>query len=479
METYAIFSFIVFCKLTGKTDSFKFLAFKRPVTVSSRYNSEHFSPSNAVDGDRSTDLLKCTLTGFDQKEAWLRVDLGSKKNIESISILHGGLGDDASPIESTILGVRPDSDGTGTVYLRGNGNVYLRGNGTICGDNFNTGDAMVICLIWGFIPDYPSYKKVNTSSNIVLNDPNCSGNEVRLNECPMGENNCTSGQSVSVKCREGSTLAGFSVYISDTEDWKSGHVCHHHEIEEIPRNTISFPCVFSGRYVTVYNSRNATQFPSVSDWAYINICELNVAGCDFGSYGGECSRCPEKCLNNNCHIQTGACSACKEGYTGHTCTECEYGYFGLGCNNSCSIANCKNSSSCDAINGACLVGCVDGWTGSTCNVGLGASSLRTSDSGLFPYSNGDGTVFASPLSRICNDSFDEKDAKVVCLAWEFLTDYPLYNTAVDSSSTYFYENVLNYAGNEVNINKCSKGSSGCPSRSAVAVTCKSKARAME
>ncbi|XP_062622131.1 multiple epidermal growth factor-like domains protein 10 [Saccostrea cucullata] len=413
METYAIFSFIVFCKLTGKTDSFKFLAFKRPVTVSSRYNSEHFSPSNAVDGDRSTDLLKCTLTGFDQKEAWLRVDLGSKKNIESISILHGGLGVDASPIESTILGVRPDSDGTGTVYLRGNGNVYLRGNGTICGDNFNTGDAMVICLIWGFIPDYPSYKKVNTSSNIVLNDPNCSGNEVSLNECPMGENNCTSGQSVSVKCREGSTLAGFSVYISDTEDWKSGHVCHYHEIEEIPSNTISFPCVSSGRYVTVYNSRNATQFLSVSDWAYINICELNVAGCDFGYYGGECSRCPEKCLNNNCHIQTGACSACKEGYTGETCTECsagrygrscsltcgqcrdgttcdnmngacpngcsagwmggkcdqkcEFGYFGLGCNNSCSIANCKNSSSCDAINGACVVGCIDGWTGSTCN----------------------------------------------------------------------------------------------------------------
>ena len=66
------------------------MAFGKPVTVSKRYNNEHFDPGLAVDGDVSTDLLKCSLTASGEKEAWLTVDLGERKNIASISFLNGG-----------------------------------------------------------------------------------------------------------------------------------------------------------------------------------------------------------------------------------------------------------------------------------------------------------------------------------------------------------------------------------------------------
>ena len=66
------------------------LAFGKQVTVSERYNNYNFDPSLAVDGDVTTDLLKCSLTASGEKEAWLTVDLGDVKNIASITFLHGG-----------------------------------------------------------------------------------------------------------------------------------------------------------------------------------------------------------------------------------------------------------------------------------------------------------------------------------------------------------------------------------------------------
>ena len=43
------------------------LAIDKPVTVSKRYNNKSFDPSHAVDGDVSTDLLKCSLTASGEK----------------------------------------------------------------------------------------------------------------------------------------------------------------------------------------------------------------------------------------------------------------------------------------------------------------------------------------------------------------------------------------------------------------------------
>ena len=66
------------------------MAIGKPVTVSKRYNYKHFDPGLAVDGDVSTELLKCSLTASGEKDAWLTVDLGEVKNIASITLLHGG-----------------------------------------------------------------------------------------------------------------------------------------------------------------------------------------------------------------------------------------------------------------------------------------------------------------------------------------------------------------------------------------------------
>lgn len=82
-----------FFKQNNNVLSFFFLenlALNKTVTVSQRYNNKDFDPSNAVDGDNSPDLLKCSLTASGQKEAWLTVDVGEVKNFAAISFLHGG-----------------------------------------------------------------------------------------------------------------------------------------------------------------------------------------------------------------------------------------------------------------------------------------------------------------------------------------------------------------------------------------------------
>ena len=77
---------------------------------------------------------------------------------------------------------------------------------------------------------------------------------------------------------EGDTLAGFSVYVSYTPDWKSGALCYQHDINEPVGNTVSIDCFTTGRYVTIQNSRNGSLHSTLSSFAYINICELNVTG---------------------------------------------------------------------------------------------------------------------------------------------------------------------------------------------------------
>lgn len=77
---------------------------------------------------------------------------------------------------------------------------------------------------------------------------------------------------------EGDTLAGFSVYVSNTSDWRSGTLCYQHDIKQPSNNTVNIDCFTSGRYVTIYNSRFQTNVSSLSEFAYINICEINITG---------------------------------------------------------------------------------------------------------------------------------------------------------------------------------------------------------
>ncbi|XP_062581865.1 sushi, nidogen and EGF-like domain-containing protein 1 [Saccostrea cucullata] len=362
MDLGVINFLLIFSQFLINSQQYENLASRKPVKVSSRYNYGYFSPSKAVDGDKSTYLLECALTASGQKEAWLTVDLGENKNIASISILHGGFGLDASSLRTSDSGIYADTNGDGPVFAA---NSLRR----ICLDSFDAKDAQVVCLAWGFLPDSPLHSKSIDSSSAPFyeNKLNCAGNEVNINRCIKGSYGCPSGSAVAVKCQKGNTLSGFSVYVSDTEDWRSGTLCYQHDIQQIPHNNVTVDCVTYGRYVTVYNAKNTTSFPNVSDFSYINICEIEVKGCDLGFYGGNCtSKCPQNCLNNTCHSQIGECFECNDGYSGQYCeTECPAGKYGQGCSLHCGP--CINNTPCNHVNGSCPGECSPGWRGDKCD----------------------------------------------------------------------------------------------------------------
>lgn len=54
-------------------------------------------------------------------------------------------------------------------------------------------------------------------------------------------------------------------------------MCYQHDIEPL-NNTVNIDCFTSDRYVTIYNSRLQTNSSSLSEFAYVNICEINVTG---------------------------------------------------------------------------------------------------------------------------------------------------------------------------------------------------------
>lgn len=74
------------------------------------------------------------------------------------------------------------------------------------------------------------------------------------------------------------------MHVSDTTDWKAGTLCYKHDIKQPLNNTVIVDCFTSGRYVTIYNSRNITVVPLLSEFAYINICEINITGNTCSSF---------------------------------------------------------------------------------------------------------------------------------------------------------------------------------------------------
>lgn len=49
------------------------------------------------------------------------------------------------------------------------------------------------------------------------------------------------------------------------------------------------------------------------------ILYISKTGCDTGFYGENCTKCPENCLNDDCHFQIGHCFDCKDGFKGEMC----------------------------------------------------------------------------------------------------------------------------------------------------------------
>ncbi|VDI03857.1 Hypothetical predicted protein, partial [Mytilus galloprovincialis] len=91
--------------------------------------------------------------------------------------------------------------------------------------------------------------------------------------------------------------------------------------------------------------------------------------CDLGYFGLNCSQSCPGCVSNDCDKIDGSCnivSGCETGYvTGPYCDqECDDWYFGMNCTNKC---NCLKEV-CKKSNGKCSAkGCQKGWYGFACN----------------------------------------------------------------------------------------------------------------
>ncbi|XP_062571490.1 multiple epidermal growth factor-like domains protein 10 isoform X4 [Saccostrea cucullata] len=168
-----------------------------------------------------------------------------------------------------------------------------------------------------------------------------------------------------------SRFLGFSVYISNTTNKDEGILCFKdtkYTRATIP-DIVTKECVTHGRYVIYYNERlsRANNPHGYSEWAFSELCELEVYGCSTpGVYGKNCDvPCPQNCQERHCNIVNGTCLGCVTGYKGPRCEEqCDENKFGLNCAQSCGV--CMGKEQCHHINGTCLTGCDRGYQGIKC-----------------------------------------------------------------------------------------------------------------
>lgn len=75
-------------------------------------------------------------------------------------------------------------------------------------------------------------------------------------------------------------MAGFSLYVSNTTSTKQGFLCYKDQSSGTPSVDQTFPCSIYGRYVIYYNERSRYSPSYFSQYAYNELCELQV----FGEY---------------------------------------------------------------------------------------------------------------------------------------------------------------------------------------------------
>eukprot|EP00105_Crassostrea_gigas_P043042 XP_019927190.1 PREDICTED: receptor-type tyrosine-protein phosphatase kappa-like isoform X2 [Crassostrea gigas] len=169
---------------------------------------------------------------------------------------------------------------------------------------------------------------------------------------------------------------GVRVYVSNTPMFTNGALCYTSQIQSnkffTPPDILTLNnCTHKARYVTIYNQRpmvNPAACPKTdySCWANLEICEVEVNACAFGTYGPYCeNQC--NCKGETCDPETGLClSGCSEGRMGPKCDQdCPSGLFGENCANFCGY--CLNGEACDPVSGKCPGSkCEAGWEGPMC-----------------------------------------------------------------------------------------------------------------
>nr|XP_034310737.1 receptor-type tyrosine-protein phosphatase alpha [Crassostrea gigas] len=132
-------------------------------------------------------------------------------------------------------------------------------------------------------------------------------------------------------------------------------------------------CSSKTRTIEFYTSQ-----PNLQDGGqvFLEICEVEIFGCDSNQYGENCYDCNNRCTD--CDITRGCvscqgkftgseCNLCLPGYMGNNCGRiCTTGWYGQNCSMECSN-HCLDNDTCFHVNGTCLRGCAPGYRGPTCS----------------------------------------------------------------------------------------------------------------
>ncbi|XP_062577808.1 receptor-type tyrosine-protein phosphatase epsilon-like [Saccostrea cucullata] len=120
-------------------------------------------------------------------------------------------------------------------------------------------------------------------------------------------------------------------------------------------------CTRVARYVWFF--KNGPASPDDFGQIFLEICEVQILGCELNHYGENCTECSFGC--GNCDIISG-CTYCLPGHLEPPDCDCPFGKYGLGCTQNCS-GNCANNENCDIQIGECRNGCLPGYLGNACD----------------------------------------------------------------------------------------------------------------
>ncbi|XP_021370698.1 protein draper-like [Mizuhopecten yessoensis] len=241
------------------------------------------------------------------------------------------------------------------------------------------------------------------------------------------------GQSITIqyitiyyRATTGYRFGGYSLYVSNSTNHIEGILCYQDNRSNVNVNPTHL-CPYVAQYVTVYNHREE---PKRHDWysndAILELCEVQVFGCQIGSYGNQsCNNpCPESCYGGNCNAITGSCFYCFPGMFGEVCEQ------------NCS-ANCN--STCEKDTGHCI-GCIPGKRGDLCDANCPVNCVaceQTSEKcfGCIPDKRGDLCDANCPVNCVTCEQTSEKCFECVNGKYGDVCDIDCSDTCTNKSCT--------------------------------------------
>lgn len=153
-------------------------------------------------------------------------------------------------------------------------------------------------------------------------------------------------------------LPGYSILFSN-ESWPNSS-CYRNQNNSDLKTVNTNECRATTQYLWFYQPYK----PNNDCAPILEICEVEVFGCDVGFYGENCSKTCGLCKSGSCDIVNSQCDqfgCALPGFQTPGCKDCLSGFYGENCSRTCSEF-CKNNK-CDQTSGTCLEGCLKGYIG--------------------------------------------------------------------------------------------------------------------